>query len=94
MEAPTTDIIMVPHRYVGVAARGQACGEAASRCRWSDAVVAEARRLAALGALQREIGIMLSVPRMTVQSWLQGRRRKAPVAYRLRPVRGISNGPL
>lgn len=82
----TDDIVMVACRRVPVAPRGNRMGEAAHRCKHSDAVVAEARALRVQGHRLREISAKLGVNMHTLDAWIYGRKRNAPARFVLVPV--------
>ena len=85
--ATSSDSLRV--RLVAASVKGWPCGESHGRVVYSDQVVAEARRLRALGMGLHAIARQLGVRSTTVADWLSGRRRvpAARVLAKLGPPR-------
>jgi hypothetical protein len=85
--ATSSDSLQV--RLVAASVKGWPCGESHGRVVYSDQVVAEARRLRALGMGLHAIARQLGVRSTTVADWLSGRRRvpAARVLAKLGPPR-------
>jgi hypothetical protein len=91
--ATSSDSLRV--RLIAASVKGWPCGESHGRVVYSDQVVAEARRLRALGMGLHAIARRLRVRTTTVADWLSGRRRSpaARVLAKLGPPRRDGAAP-
>lgn len=72
-------------------ARGVLCGESQPACRYSDAVVRDARAMRQAGATLAEISSALGGPHFTtVSRWCSGQRRRPPARVVVKVIRPLS----